>query len=162
MKWTQQRIDALETMWKDGSLSCAKIGSILGVSKNAIIGKASRLKLGPKGEPEDREKIIARLTPRRKKKLTPRIKKTENRPKLAPVIEKPKFNPEAKQVLKSPVTLAEISPRQCRWILDLTKGKTQGGQALICGKEIFKKSYCKDHAERAFQKPRDEKKGYDQ
>lgn len=42
--WTEARIADLVRLWSHG-YSCAQIGALIGVSRNAVIGKASRLKL---------------------------------------------------------------------------------------------------------------------
>jgi GcrA cell cycle regulator len=48
--WTQERIDALAQLWVQG-LSTAEIGRRLGVTKNAVVGKAHRLSLAPRPSP---------------------------------------------------------------------------------------------------------------
>ena len=48
--WTQDRIDSLGQLWTEG-LSTAEIGRRLGVSKNAVVGKAHRLSLTPRPSP---------------------------------------------------------------------------------------------------------------
>lgn len=42
--WTHQNVKILRELWR-GALSTAGIGTILGCSKNAVIGKAYRLEL---------------------------------------------------------------------------------------------------------------------
>ena len=48
MVWTDERIELLKTLWGEG-LTTGEIGKRLGVSKNAVVGKAHRL--GLKGRP---------------------------------------------------------------------------------------------------------------
>jgi len=48
--WTQERIESLGVLWVEG-LSTAEIGRRLGVSKNAVVGKAHRLSLTPRPSP---------------------------------------------------------------------------------------------------------------
>lgn len=48
--WTQDRITALGALWAEGH-STAEIGRRLGVSKNAVVGKAHRLSLTPRPSP---------------------------------------------------------------------------------------------------------------
>lgn len=60
--WNQERIDALGALWTEG-LSTAEIGRRLGVSKNAVVGKAHRLSLTPRPSPV---KIIPGRPPRQK------------------------------------------------------------------------------------------------
>ena len=48
--WTPERIETLGRLWDEG-LSTAEIGRRLGLSKNAVIGKAHRLALKPRPSP---------------------------------------------------------------------------------------------------------------
>ena len=48
--WNENRIEALANLWKEG-WSTAEIGRRLGVTKNAVVGKAHRLSLSPRPSP---------------------------------------------------------------------------------------------------------------
>jgi len=50
MSWTDERIQELSRLWQEG-LSASEIGKQLGVSKNAVVGKAHRLKLPARPSP---------------------------------------------------------------------------------------------------------------
>jgi GcrA cell cycle regulator len=50
MSWTPERIDELKKLWEAGH-SASEIGKKLGVSKNAVVGKAHRLKLASRPSP---------------------------------------------------------------------------------------------------------------
>ena len=50
MSWTQERIEELTRLWEAGQ-SASQIGRVLGMSKNAVIGKAHRLKLPARPSP---------------------------------------------------------------------------------------------------------------
>jgi GcrA cell cycle regulator len=50
MFWTSERIELLSSLWAEG-LSTAEIGRRLGVTKNAVVGKAHRLQLTPRPSP---------------------------------------------------------------------------------------------------------------
>ena len=50
MDWNEEAIARLREMWAEG-LSTAEIGRRLGVTKNAIVGKAHRLVLPPRPSP---------------------------------------------------------------------------------------------------------------
>lgn len=50
MAWTDERIEELTRLWQAGH-SASEIGKRLGVSKNAVVGKAHRLKLPSRPSP---------------------------------------------------------------------------------------------------------------
>ena len=62
MDWTQERITELTRFWNDG-LSTAEIGKLLGITKNAVVGKAHRLRLASRPSPI-RRMAVRPLTPR--------------------------------------------------------------------------------------------------
>ncbi len=63
MEWAEETIVRLRALWDEG-LSTAEIGRRLGVSKNAVVGKAHRLDLPARPSPIRRDGSGAR-TPRR-------------------------------------------------------------------------------------------------
>ena len=66
MEWAEETILRLRALWDEG-LSTAEIGRRLGVSKNAVVGKAHRLDLPARPSPIRRDGSGAprRTTPRR-------------------------------------------------------------------------------------------------
>jgi GcrA cell cycle regulator len=48
--WTNERVEQLGQLWRQG-LSTAEIGRRLGLTKNAVVGKAHRLSLDPRPSP---------------------------------------------------------------------------------------------------------------
>lgn len=48
--WTPERVEQLGKLWTEG-LSTAEIGRRLGITKNAVVGKAHRLALEPRPSP---------------------------------------------------------------------------------------------------------------
>ncbi|HEY7991251.1 MAG TPA: GcrA family cell cycle regulator [Stellaceae bacterium] len=48
--WTNDLVNQLSALWQQG-LSTAEIGRKLGISKNAVVGKAHRLMLTPRPSP---------------------------------------------------------------------------------------------------------------
>ncbi|MEO1190806.1 MAG: GcrA family cell cycle regulator [Pseudomonadota bacterium] len=48
--WNEERIIQLRQLWEEG-LSASSIGRVLGVTKNAVVGKAHRLKLSSRPSP---------------------------------------------------------------------------------------------------------------
>ncbi len=59
--WTDDRIEALSALWAEG-LSTAEIGRRLGITKNAVVGKAHRLSLTPRPSPL-KHGVVARPRP---------------------------------------------------------------------------------------------------
>ncbi len=62
MSWTSERIEELKQLWEAGH-SASEIGKKLGVSKNAVVGKAHRLKLAARPSPIKRGGGPARRRP---------------------------------------------------------------------------------------------------
>ncbi|MBV1838851.1 GcrA family cell cycle regulator [Acetobacter estunensis] len=54
MEWTDETIGRLKALWQEG-LSTAEIGRQLGITKNAVVGKAHRLGLPPRPSPIRRQ-----------------------------------------------------------------------------------------------------------
>jgi len=54
MEWTEELIIHLRALWDEGR-STAEIGRVIGMSKNAVVGKAHRLNLPPRPSPIRRE-----------------------------------------------------------------------------------------------------------
>lgn len=52
--WTDERVEELKRLWGEG-LTTGEIGKALGVSKNAVVGKAHRL--GLKGRPSPIKRV---------------------------------------------------------------------------------------------------------
>ena len=61
--WTDERVERLKTLMAEGH-SCSVIGAILGTTRNAIIGKASRLDL-PRPATKVGKNALSRLQARR-------------------------------------------------------------------------------------------------
>ena len=66
MEWNEKSIAKLRALWAEG-LSTAEIGRRMGVSKNAVVGKAHRLNLPSRPSPirRDVERTQRRRLPRR-------------------------------------------------------------------------------------------------
>jgi GcrA cell cycle regulator len=66
MEWTAKAIDLLRALWAEGH-STAEIGRRMGVTKNAIVGKAHRLDLPARPSPIRKQEVSgAPAAPRRK------------------------------------------------------------------------------------------------
>jgi len=129
MDWTEEAINQLRQMWAEGK-STGEIGKILGVSKNAVVGKAHRLGL------ESRPSPIKRCG-------NAEVGKSESKPKS-----KPKETAEnKKEKKKEGVSLLELTSHTCRWPI----GDPKDPDFHFCGQEVMSgKNYCEKHMAEAF------------
>lgn len=72
MVWNEETIRSLTALWAEG-YSTAEIGRRLGVSKNAIVGKAHRLVLEPRPSPIRREPATGDRLPSPARKAGPTL-----------------------------------------------------------------------------------------
>jgi GcrA cell cycle regulator len=124
MTWTEERIAELIRLWEAGH-SASHIGKVLGVSKNAVIGKAHRLKLPPRPSPIRRS-------------ATPRA------PRAAPV---PKRVPKmpARPIMRA--ARAHGGASSCLWPI----GDPSTPDFHFCGAQAEPgKPYCLEHCARAY------------
>ncbi len=130
MTWTDERISDLVRLWDDGH-TASHIGKAIGVTKNAVIGKAHRLKLPPRPSPI--------------------------RQSAAPKAQKPAANPMPTPAHKQ---IAKVRPRpivraaragvggsSCLWPI----GDPSTPDFHFCGAEAVPgKPYCDEHCARAY------------
>ena len=132
MTWTPELIGELTRLWTEG-LSTAEIGKRLGVSKNAVVGKAHRLHLSTRPSPIRRMGLRTAM---------PRIA----RPRLAPILGSgaslPAPAPEPRKVV-------ELSNQACRWPI----GHPGDKDFHFCtDRAVVGKPYCEQHANMAYVK----------
>ena len=125
MSWTEERIEDLRRLW-DAGYSASAIGKQIGMSKNAVIGKAHRLGLRARPSP------IRRNAP--KQILTPRIRLEEPRTEPAPP--------------PPPVRPRRIARgATCLWPI----GDPSDKDFHFCGEPVAEgKPYCTDHCAKAY------------
>lgn len=131
--WTEKNVAKLIEWWP--TKSARELAQEFGTSKNAIIGKVTRLGL-KKGHEQKRERIVtARLGKRRD-----------------PVFRLPNLKPEAsldasKTVLDEPfigIHIVDLNNTHCRYVKD-------SSSLLFCGHERKKgSSYCPNHHRHIF------------
>ena len=66
MTWTDERVDVLKQLWDEGK-TASQIASVLGITRNAVIGKAHRIGVSRRPSPIKRRKpgvTILELTDR--------------------------------------------------------------------------------------------------
>jgi GcrA cell cycle regulator len=123
--WTDERLDELKKLWAEG-LSISQIGEALGVSRNAIAGKAHRMGLPKRPSPISKSKAE----------------------KAEPVVE------EEEQDLPLRLELRQLvwSRRNCCW----TTGDPKKNGFVVCGDAVVPgKPYCLPHCQEAYTTSRD-------
>ena len=126
--WTDERLEELKKLWAKG-LSISQIGEALGVSRNAIAGKAHRMGL-----------------PKRPSPISKTAKETKK-----PAKPKPAAEPE-NLPLRLELRKLKWSRSKCCWPSGDPKlsGFTFCGDAVVPGKP-----YCLKHCEEAYTTSRD-------
>ncbi len=124
MAWTEAQIADLKRLWMAGH-STSRIGTVLGVSKNAVIGKAHRIKLPPRPSP------IRHSSGPRKPKRAPLPKQVR---KIQP---RPAFKP----------TRRSNGAPSCLW----PTGDPGDADFHFCGGDTIPgRPYCSEHCARAY------------
>ncbi len=152
--WTAEREDELRKLWPNNDLSCSALGTLLGVSRNSIIGKAHRMKLPerklsrtPKKDPAPGERMLTHA--RRGDPLRSGLNEG-NRPYRPPL-----DLCEASERVDLPaeqsdcaVDIFALTPEHCHFPLWPTSERS----GLYCGRGAHKGlSYCLGHAHVVFQ-----------
>lgn len=163
MEWAEETIIRLRSLWDEG-LSTAEIGRRLGVSKNAVVGKAHRLDLPARPSPIRRDGppggAPRRSAPRRIAGPTlPPLSSTEPPTALhaAPAVVVPVFVPKPPPM--APVArIVPPAPRPygrvvtCCWPI----GEPGTRSFRFCDQSSEPgKPYCSDHVKLAYVKVRD-------
>ena len=139
MSWTPEKEEKLKELWKKGH-SGREIANILtGTTRNAVIGKAHRLKLERRGVSRKNEKKI-----NSEKNSYPEIKipKLGRKAKFKALLLDKNFEPE------NPKKLEDLTDETCRWPI----GHPYEEKFYFCGRGTIEKfPYCKLHVLYAFQ-----------
>ena len=134
MSWTDERVALLKKLWGEGKTAAEIAKELGGVTRNAVIGKAHRLKLSNRVSPiqQNKKPVIANKVER--KVATPVRAEKAAKPVL----------PE----IKGGVSLMDLGSRMCRW----PHGDPRDDEFGFCGAEIVAGlPYCAEHAKVAYQ-----------
>lgn len=146
MSWTPELIKELKKLWKKG-LTTGEIGRVIGMSKNAVVGKAHRLGLESRPSPIKREEAPKKEKASRViKKVTKPAPKKEQ-PAAVETAEPVKAVKKTKSGKNKGVKLVDLKPTSCRW----PEGDPKDPDFHFCGKEAVPgKSYCEEHCAVAY------------
>lgn len=142
MSWTDDRVSILKKLWGDGHTAAEIAKKLGGVTRNAVIGKAHRLKLSNRVSPIQQNKKPANKNIERK--VAEKVKLPISAAK------KPAANVEKySSVISGELySLIDLKPRMCRWPSGDPKEKGFG----FCGDNTISGiPYCAEHAKLAYQ-----------
>ena len=141
MEWSEDAIAQLRALWMEGH-STAEIGRRMGVTKNAVVGKAHRLKLCARPSPIRHERRAdARPRPARAGKTVPVI---SAEPAAAPIAQRPALRPVPS------AAFGRVSP--CCWPI----GEPGTRSFRFCDADTLpNKPYCDTHAQLAYVRVKD-------
>lgn len=134
MSWTDERVALLKKMWGEGKTAAEIAKELGGVTRNAVIGKAHRLKLSN------------RLSPIQQNNKKPAAKPVEEK---KPVAKKKAANDIALSDMNiTGVSMGELKDKMCRWPI----GDPKDEDFRFCGcQSIAGLPYCGEHSKIAYQ-----------
>lgn len=165
MDWTEEAIATLRLLWAEG-LSTAEIGRRMGISKNAVVGKAHRLNLAARPSPIRR--VPGQPAPPRAPRALPRPAMPRPMPMMPAAARPPlghggggqngggqggqHFATQPRQAQAAPAVLPRTAPvrfssASCCWPI----GEPGKPGFRFCGTSaIAGKPYCEEHAALAY------------
>ncbi len=139
MTWNDEKVQKLKELWGKGNTASQIAQIIGGVSRNAVIGKANRLKLSGK---------IKTKNPTSNSNFNNLIEENNNKfkrgrkSKFKSLIIEKDFEPE------NPKQIEELDENTCKWPI----GHPNEKNFYFCGRSSLKNfSYCKLHLLYAYQ-----------
>ena len=144
MSWTEEREKKLKELWEKGH-TARQIAEILGgTTRNAVIGKAHRLKLAARA---DSKNTVSKKQPEGAKPVNNREKYISRKSRFKSLLLDKNFEPE------NPKTLEQLENKNCSWPI----GHPDQKDFYFCGRNPVEGfSYCKLHVLYAFQ-PKNQK-----
>lgn len=138
MSWTDNRVTILKKLWSEGKTAAEIANELGGVTRNAVIGKAHRLKLSNRGS------MVQTPKKKIKKKVNTASKSAPANANVAP--RKSKISIDDQNRERIPLT--DLKPNACKWPIGDPKSKDFG----FCGDhKVPGIPYCVDHAQVAYQ-----------
>lgn len=134
MEWTPEKIAELSRLWSEG-LTTSEIGKRLGISKNAVVGKAHRMRLAARPSPIKRLARPAVPRPAPARAVTPAA--------AAP----PSAQVSPPRSTGQPKRVVELSAHGCRWPIG---HPGEPGFHFCSERAVVGKPYCAEHAAMAY------------
>ncbi len=149
MSWTEERVSLLKRLWGEGHTAAEIAKQLGGVTRNAVIGKAHRLKLSNRVSPIQQNKKPANKNVEQKTaRKTMAVVSTSSHsvnPSAASVKSVQEVHSSSSGELYS---LMDLKPRMCRWPCGDPKQADFG----FCGDNAMPGlPYCEKHARMAYQ-----------
>jgi hypothetical protein len=146
--WTEEQIDILKAEWEKGSTGSV-IGNLIGKSRNAVIGKANRLKLSQRAP---RNGYTIPLPSQKKREYRRRVRKVVDMVISTKKATPPRFYAAAVPLTnKAPIQIMGLNASTCHAIV----GRGPDGLATYCGDFTFAdKPYCEGHCALYYQLPK--------
>lgn len=135
MSWTDERVALLKKLWCEGRTAAEIAKELGGVTRNAVIGKAHRLKLSNRISPIQQNNI-----------KQPARTKSEDKPQVMP--RRKAANTDTAPIPVMGVQMFELREKMCRWPL----GDPKEPDFRFCGcQAVAGLPYCGEHAKIAYQ-----------
>lgn len=161
-KWTDERVDLLKQLWGEGK-TAKEIAQILGggLTRNAVIGKAHRMKLSGRVSPIQQNKTVQQEKAENQARAQGKLVNAKNaskpsKPVRSPANAKAPVNPPVKrkpvpaaanEAQGEPTQLVDIKEKMCRWPV----GDPKDDDFHFCGADAEQGlPYCDVHADIAY------------
>ena len=140
--WTEEEVEGLRQLWAKGHTG-SEIANMLGKSRNAVMGRISRMREHGERMPSERE----RKPPKPKVAKVPRVRKTR--------IVLPKIKKEPIEYVNVDYDLNKNYPKfhelkkwQCRFVMN----DGHASQYVFCGEKTNFESFCPAHKQLCYTK----------
>lgn len=147
MSWTEERVSLLTKLWGEGHTAAEIAEKLGGVTRNAVIGKAHRLKLSNRVSPIQQNKKVPQPKPANRNERV--VKSVQKAKPTSKKVSEPVFiDRSADEQRDNLYSLMDLKPRMCRWPCGDPRDDAFG----FCGDEAMPGlPYCREHAKVAYQ-----------
>jgi GcrA cell cycle regulator len=145
--WTQERYEILTKLWKEGQ-SGSQIGSVLGITRNAVMGKVAALGLQRgKNKIQRSPKPPGPPGPRNEPAPSPVARKPIQKSILPVLIPTEKVDLATEEACDTWVEFGELKETHCKWIVSPSHVRPH----MFCGApRVHEKPYCGRHCDMSY------------